>query len=252
MTYSGAFKVRTGVVTFALVWFLAVCSHCAAESAFRAEKLAEMDAVIKQAITEKHLPGGVLWVEHHGISYHKAYGSRALVPSPEPMTEDTIFDLASLTKVVACTPAVMLLVERGQVKLDEPVRTYIPEFSGDGKEAITVRQLMLHISGLRGDIETKTDWHGQNTAIQKACEEVLLDSPGTSFRYSDINFFLLGEVIQRVSRIPLEQFVAHEIFEPLRMVDTQYLPADSKLERIAPTEVDNCKPYRGVVHDPTA
>ena len=91
-----------------------------------------------------------------GASYHKAYGNRALVPAVEPMTEDTIFDAASLTKVVACTPAVMLLVERGQVKLDERVQTYIPEFKGDGKEAITVRQLMLHTSGLRGDIETKT------------------------------------------------------------------------------------------------
>ena len=115
------------------------------------------------------------------------------------MTEDTIFDAASLTKVVACTPAVMLLVERGQVKLDEPVQTYIPEFKGDGKEAITVRQLMLHISGLRGDIETKTDWHGQQTAIQKACAEKLTSPPGTAFRYSDINFFLLGEIVQRVT-----------------------------------------------------
>ncbi len=194
----------------------------------------------------------MLWLEHRGAAYHKAYGNRALVPAVEPMTEDTIFDAASLTKVVACTPAIMLLVERGQVKLDEPVQTYIPEFKGEGKETITVRQLMLHTSGLRADIETKTDWHGQQTAIQKACAEKLQTPPGTAFRYSDINFFLLGEIVQRVSHTPLEEFVAREIYQPLKMVDTGYLPPESKLKRIAPTEVVNGTPYRGVVHDPTA
>src|SRR4029077_8230876 len=123
----------------------------------------------------------------------------------EPMTEDTIFDAASLTKVVACTPAVMLLVERGQINLDERVQAYIPEFQGGGKEAITVRQLMLHISGLRGDIETKSDWHGQAAAIQKACAEKLLSAPGAAFRYSDINFFLLGEIVRRASKQPLAE-----------------------------------------------
>ena len=140
---------------------------------FYPDKLAEMDAAIVQAIADKKCPGGVLWLEHRGVAYHKAYGHRALVPAEEPMTEDTIFDAASLTKVVACTPAVMLLVERGQIKLDAPVQTYIPEFKGGGKEAVTVRQLLLHISGLPGDVETKTDWHGQATAIQKACAEKL-------------------------------------------------------------------------------
>jgi CubicO group peptidase (beta-lactamase class C family) len=97
------------------------------------------------------------------------------------MTEDTIFDLASLTKVVACTPAVMLLVEKGEVNLDERVQTYIPEFTGGGKEAVTVRQLMLHLSGLRGDIETQSAWHGEEAAIKKACAEKLLTAPGTTF-----------------------------------------------------------------------
>src|SRR5437667_5221887 len=135
------------------------------------------------------------------------------------MTEDTIFDAASLTKVIACTPSIMLLVERGQVNLDATVQTYIPEFKADGKGAITVRQLLTHTSGLRPDIETKSDWHGRQTAIQKACEEKLQSTPGAVFRYSDINFFLLGEIVQRVSKIPLEEFVEREIFRPLKMVD---------------------------------
>ena len=211
-----------------------------------------MDEAIHRAIADKQCPGGVLWIEHGGVSYHKAYGNRALVPAIEPMTEDTLFDAASLTKVIACTPAVMLLVERGQVSLDERVQRYIPDFQGDGKETITVRQLLLHISGLRGDIETTTDWRGQQTAIQKACAEKLQSKPGAAFRYSDINFFLLGEIVQRVSHRPLEEFVAREIYQPLRMTDTGYLPPEAKRPRIAPTEVVNNKPYRGRVHDPTA
>src|ERR1039458_4307443 len=177
---------------------------------------------------------------------------RALVPAKEPMTEDTIFDAASLTKVIACTPAVMLLVERGQLNLDEHAQTYIPEFTGEGKEAITVRQLMLHISGLRGDIETRTDWQGQQAAIEKACAEKLQSAPGTAFRYSDINFFLLGESVQRVSHTPLEEFVAREVYRSLKMTDTSYLPPTAKLDRIAPTEIVNGSPFRGGVHDPTA
>jgi uncharacterized protein YbbC (DUF1343 family)/CubicO group peptidase (beta-lactamase class C family) len=225
---------------------------CRAEVEFRAEKLKEIDETIVQAIHEQNCPGGVLWLEHRGNAYHKAYGNRALVPSPEPMTEDTIFDLASLTKVVACTPALMLLIERGQVKLDEPVQTYIPQFTGGGKETVTVRHLLTHLSGLRGDIETQSDWHGQPAAIEKACAEKLVTPPGTAFRYSDINFFLLGEIVQRAAKTPLEEFAAREIFSPLKMVDTGYLPPQSKLARIAPTEVVGGKPFRGVVHDPTA
>jgi len=146
----------------------------------------------------------------------------------------------------------MLLVEKNLVNLDEPVQAYLPEFAGGGKEVITVRHLMLHLSGLRGDIETQSDWKGQRAAIQKACAEKLLTPPGTSFRYSDINFFLLGEIVQRVTKTPLEEFVVREIFAPLKMLDTGYLPPEAKLGRIAPTEVVGGKPYRGIVHDPTA
>lgn len=247
-------RISCGFLAFTLGVGFNFCllSRAPGAEAFRPEKLAEMDAAINQAIADQRCPGAVLWFEHRGLSYHKAYGNRALVPATEPMTEDTIFDAASVTKVVACTPAVMLLIERGQLKLDERVQTYIPEFKGDGKEEITVRELLTHTSGLPGDIETKTDWHGQAAAIQKACEEKLLSPPGTAFRYSDINFFLLGEIVQRVSGTPLEEFVARELYQPLKMVDTGYLPPPGKLERIAPTEVVNGKPWRGVVHDPTA
>jgi CubicO group peptidase (beta-lactamase class C family) len=242
---------------FKAVFLLAVILACAApgfaaQAAFRPEKLAAMDTAINDAIALKKCPGGVLWLEHGGAVYEKAYGCRALVPAREPMTEDTIFDAASLTKVVATTPAVMLLVERGQVKVDEPVRTYIPEFTGAGRETVTVRELLTHTSGLPPDMETKSDWHGQAEAIKKACAEPLQSTPGTVFKYSDINFVLLGEIVQRVSGTPLEVFVHDNIYGPLRMADTSFLPPKEKLARIAPTEVVDGKPWRGVVHDPTA
>ena len=222
------------------------------QSAFHPSKLAEMDNAIESAIKDRKCPGGVLWLERNGVIYSKAYGQRAVVPTGEPMTPDTIFDAASLTKVIACTPAIMLLIERGEIGLDEPVMRYLPEFKDGGKEKITIRHLLTHTSGLRPGIETRSDWKGQAAAIQKACAEKVQTPPGTAFRYSDINFFVLGEVVQRVSRTPLEKFVAREIYGPLKMNDTGYLPPKEKLARIAPTEVVGDAPLRGVVHDPTA
>jgi CubicO group peptidase (beta-lactamase class C family) len=211
-----------------------------------------MDAAITNAIASHKCPGGVLWLEHDGRAYHKAYGHRALVPAPEPMTEDTIFDAASLTKVVATTPAVMRLIENGKISLDAPVKTYLPEFTGEGRDEVTVRELLTHTSGLPPDLETKTDWYGQAEGLRKACAEKLDHRPGTVFNYSDINFFLLGQIVQRVSGLPLEVFVQREIFGPLKMTDTGFLPPAKERGRIAPTEVVDGKPWRGVVHDPTA
>ena len=239
-------------VSFVLALELLASAQKDVTSVFFPEELAEMDTAIGEAIAGGRCPGGVLWVERHGVSYHKAFGYRTLVPAEETMSEDTIFDAASLTKVCAATPAILLLVERGELELDTPAQHYIPEFTGGGKEAITVRQLLTHTSGLRPDIETRTDWKGQQTAIQKACEEKLQTPPGTALRYSDINFFLLGEIVQRVSKTPLEEFCAREFYRPLKMLDTSFLPPAEKLARIAPTEVVDGKPWRGVVHDPTA
>ena len=245
--------MRGSVFIFALLLAAAGCATRPTPLAtFRPEKLAAMDAAILGAIASNRCPGGVLWLEHNGTAYHKAFGARALIPAREPMTEDTLFDAASLTKVVATTPAVMRLVERGKINLDAPVKTYLPEFTGDGRDEITVRQLLTHVSGLPPDIETKSDWHGQAEAIRKACVVPLQSKPGTVFKYSDINFFLLGEIVRRVSGTPLEVFVQREIFRPLKMTDTGFLPATEKLSRIAPTEVVNGHPWRGTVHDPTA
>jgi len=211
-----------------------------------------MDTVINDAIAEGSCPGGVLWVEHQGASYHKAFGKRAVVLTEEVMTEDTIFDAASLTKVVACTPAIMLLVERGQVKLDERVQTYIPEFAGDGKELVTVRQLMTHTSGLRPDISLRPDWSGYEAGVRLACAEKLVNTPGEKLVYSDTGPILLGEIVRRVGGLPLDEFLQRELYKPLAMEDTGFNPPPEKLPRVAPTEVEWGTPVRGVVHDPRA
>ena len=218
----------------------------------RPDKLAEMDAAINEAIANKNCPGGVLLMQHGGNSWYKAFGQRAVLPEAEMMTEDTIFDAASLTKVVACTPAVMLLVERGQLGLDDQVAKYIPEFTGGGKEHVTVRQLLTHTSGLRPDIGLKPDWQGYAEAIRLGCAEKLSAAPGEKVVYSDTGMYLLGEIVRRVSGRPLDEFVQSEIYGPLGMKDTGFNPPPEKRARIAPTEVENGVPVRGVVHDPRA
>ncbi len=223
-----------------------------AREAFDPGVLAAMGESIERAVQEGSIPGGVLWLEHAGRTYERAYGQRAVVPAPEKMTEDTIFDIASLTKVIATAPAVMKLVEQGKLKLDDRVQQHLPEFKGEGKESLTLRQLLTHTSGLRPDISTRPAWTGYETAIKMACAEKLAYPPDTDFRYSDINFFLLAEVVRRVAGRPFEEFVQAELYRPLRMNDTGFKPAVELVPRIAPTEPMGGKPLRGIVHDPTA
>ena len=215
---------------------------------------AALDAATAQAIRDGLIPGAVIIIEHDGkIVHRKAYGARALVPARETATLDTIYDVASLTKVVATTPAIMKLYEQGKIKIDDPVTVYLPEFQG-GKSNITIRNLMTHYSGLRPDLDIDPPWSGYETGIRKALIDKPAGPPGVSFVYSDINFELLGEVVRRVSGMPLDQFAHEQIFEPLGMRDTMFKPPASLVARIAPTEVDilTGKPWRGVVHDPTA
>ena len=238
----------------AVAWttVLATLSISAAPATFNPGKLSEIDSAITGTIAAKNIPGAVFWLERKGEFYHRAYGHRAVSPEFEPMSEHTLFDAASLTKVLAGTPAVMLLVERGKIDLDAAVAKYLPEFGANGKEVITVRQLLNHTSGLRPDVNTRPPWSGADTAYRLACAEKLQAKPGTVFRYSDINLFVAGFVAERTSGRPLQEFVRDEIYRPLRMNDTGFLPPAEKLPRVAPTELTDGKMLRGVVHDPTA
>jgi uncharacterized protein YbbC (DUF1343 family)/CubicO group peptidase (beta-lactamase class C family) len=209
---------------------------------------AKLDSAIEQAIREDKIPGAVLIVGHNGeIVHRKAYGRRAVVPRPEAMTADTIFDIASLTKVVATTSSVMRLFEDGKLRLNDRVTDYLPEFQ-NGKSEITIRNLMTHFSGLRPDLDLKPAWSGYETGIRMALRDPPAAAPGARFVYSDINFILLGEIVRRLSGETLAVFARKNIFEPLGMTDTMFQPPASLRERIAPTEGS----LRGVVHDPTA
>ena len=234
----------------------ALLSTCLASHAFAQTFAgsAALDAATEQAIRDGLIPGAVLIIGHDGrIVHRKAYGARALVPAREAATLDTIYDVASLTKVVATTPAIMKLYEQGKLMIDDPVTKYLPEFQG-GKSSITIRNLLTHYSGLRPDLDIDPAWAGYETGIRKALADQPAGPPAQNFVYSDINFELLGEVVRRVSGQPLDQFAREQIFEPLGMRDTMFKPPASLLPRIAPTEIDPAsgKPWRGTVHDPTA
>jgi len=215
---------------------------------------AAMDEQINQAVQSGLIPGAVLVLGHNGqIVYQKAYGERALIPRREVMTLDTIFDAASLTKVVATTSAVMKLFDQGKIRLNDPVTAYLPEFE-DGHSDITIRNLMTHFSGLRPDLDLKPAWSGYETGIHRALIDKPARPPGVRFVYSDINFILMGEIVRRLSGQSLAEYTHANIFQPLGMSDTMFQPPASLRPRIAPTEIDPAtgQPLRGVVHDDTS
>jgi len=231
-----------------------LCSSAAFAQKSPDTRLAVLDSIVNNAISQRQIPGAVLIVGHNGrIIYHKAYGSRALEPRRETMTLRTIFDCASLTKVIATTPALMQLWERGKFRMADPVAKYIPEFAQNGKQDITIRQLLVHYSGLAPDLDLTKPFAGKDVAYAMAFAETPVWPPGSRFVYSDINFVVLGALIERLSGESLDQYTQKHIFTPLGMKETRYLPPRAWLSRTAPTDEDeNHHMLRGVVHDPTA
>ena len=266
-------KILVSVLAL-LLSFVTVCAQQPvtnpASVAVSRKNLAEIDHVVASEISQKHLPGAVVLVARKGrVVWRKAYGSRAVQPANEPMTTDTIFDLASLTKVVATATSIMILVERGKVRLSDPVSQYIPELKGEGRERITIEHLLTHRAGYAPDFDLRERWTGYDEAIKRLISEPLRNPPGSRFTYSDIGFIALGEVVRRASGMPLDQFAKKNIFDPLRMKDTGFVPTVSLRSRIAPTEkrrgqlnylgdtavnagAEGEVWLRGQVHDPTS
>ena len=227
----------------------AVCTHAQTFAG-----AAAVDQQMERAVQDGLIPGAVVVIGHNGqIVYQKAYGSRALIPQREPMTLDTIFDAASLTKVIATTPAIMRLFEQGEIRLNDPVTKYLPEFQG-GHSDITIRNLMTHFSGLRPDLDLKPAWSGYQIGIQRALIDKPAGPPGVRFVYSDINFILLAEIVHRLTGKMLNEYARENFYEPLGMHETMFLPPASLAPRVAPTEIDPAtgQPLRGEVHDDTA
>ena len=216
--------------------------------------LPNVDAVVVEEIHRADIPGAVLVIGHNGhVVYRKAYGWRSIEPQREAMTLDTIFDLASLTKVICTSTAVMQLVEKGKLRLNDPIAKYVPEFAADGKEDITVRQLLTHYSGLPPDLDLKAPWAGKDTGYKMSFSLAPQNPPGSKFSYSDINFIVLGALIERVSGQPLDGYCEQHIFAPLKMTHTRFLPPAVWRAKIAPTQYDEKNHMlRGIVHDPTA
>jgi uncharacterized protein YbbC (DUF1343 family)/CubicO group peptidase (beta-lactamase class C family) len=214
---------------------------------------AQIEPAVQEEIEAGHIPGAVVLVGERGhVVYRQAFGERAIEPNRVAMTPDTIFDLASLTKVLATTTAVMQLVEKGRLKLHDRVAKYWPAFARNGKDGITVEELLTHTSGLRPDLDLRQAWSGQAAAQARVEDERPVSAPGARFLYSDINFIALGALVQRVSGEPLDAYAVRHIFAPLGMAATRFRPRPSLRARIAPTDVQQDALRWGEVQDPTA
>jgi uncharacterized protein YbbC (DUF1343 family)/CubicO group peptidase (beta-lactamase class C family) len=225
-------------------------------------KLSVLDGIVQEGIQEGALPGGVLLVSHRGrIIYRKAFGERSVLPTHEKMTVGTIFDLASLTKLFATTPSIMRLLEEGKIRLNDPLVKYMPEFAPNGKDQITIRMLLTHMSGLAPDPPLAAALEGEDALMKEIDNETLIAPPGDRFVYSDTNFILLGELVKRVTGERLDQYAMENFYKPLHMMHTRFLPPASWIPNIAPTEEIDLPPgakpgsglghvLRGVVHDP--
>jgi uncharacterized protein YbbC (DUF1343 family)/CubicO group peptidase (beta-lactamase class C family) len=215
--------------------------------------LGSIDGLVASAIAENKLPGCVVTIGRHDrVLFQKAYGLREVDPELVPMTEDTLFDLASLTKPIATATSLMILVEGGLVALDDPAANYVPEFAQHGKEKITLRQLLTHVSGLPAETPIDDYKHGRDEALRRIFAVELKAPPGTKFIYSDIGFLVLEEVLRRVTGRDLDAFAHDAIFAPLGMNETGFLPSLALKQRAAPTEVRDGAWIVGEVHDPRA
>lgn len=229
------------------------------------QKLQRVDAVIEEAIANQDIPGAVLLVARRGkVVWRKAYGNSQIVPEVRPMRVDAIFDLASITKPVATASSIMLLVERGQLRLLDPVRKFVPEFSRyvdeSGREADDARiyHLLTHTSGLQPytNADTAAAVLGRPCSTDSLVRYIArlpkIAPPGKEFHYSCLGYITLAHIVKQVTGLPLDVFARENIFEPLGMHDTGYCPPEEKLDRVVPTEVIEGRPLRGVVHDPLA
>ncbi len=214
---------------------------------------AKIDHLIDGAIKLGKCPGAVLLIGRgNSIVYEMAYGNRSLRPTTQPMTADTVFDLASLTKPLATATSIMLLSERGKLKLSDPVARYLPDFAQNGKAAITISDLLLHVGGLIPDDDLSDYANGPAVAVQKILAAPPTQLPEARFAYTDVGYIVLGEIVRKVDGRSLDAFSHDEIFTPLKMRDTGYLPDDGLKSRCAPTERRDGHWMIGEVHDPRA
>ena len=255
-------RIRAATILLLACCSFATCCRLAAaglphvepaEVGMDAGRLAQIDNLVVDGIAAKKMPGCVVCIGRRGkIVLLKAYGNKLVRPTTVPMTTDTVFDLASITKPVATATSIMLLVERGQLTLDTKVASILPEFAAEGKGDITIRDLLIHQSGLLPDNALSDYDDGPEAALRRICELKLQAPTGTKFIYSDVNYILLGEIIRRTSGQSVHEFSQANIFQPLGMKETGYLPNEALRARAAPTEERDGHWMQGEVHDPRA
>lgn len=241
--------------------------------------LERIDSLVEADISERRVPGAVVLVGRGDkIIFKKAYGKKSVVPESEVMTMDTVFDVASLTKVVATSASVMVLIEEGKLRLSDNIGKFIPEIEDASAKRATIQQLLNHVSGYQPDFDLGEKWNGKDGMLSALYKERLRHAPGTRFVYSDIGFIVLGEIVHRISGIPLDEFFDKNVGSKLGMKDSKFERIDAdgnriakvpNLSRIAPTEnirgqlsylgskfdgadEDGSRILRGAVHDPTA
>ena len=216
-----------------------------------AEKLSQIDQIVAEGLEAKKMPGCVVLIARRGhVAFLKAYGNKRVPPDPVPMTTDTVFDMASITKPVATATSIMILAERGLLTLDDPVAQHVPEFAQNGKADVTIRQLLIHQGGLIPDNSLADYKDGPKVAWEKIFALGLKEPPGTKFMYTDVGFIMLAEIVRRTSGLSVNEFSRENIFGPLGMTETGYLPGKELRRRAAPTERRNDRWMQGVVHDP--
>ena len=209
--------------------------------------------LVNQAIERGDLPGAVVCLaDAERIRFLQTFGNRRIEPEIEPMTDDTVFDLASITKPVATATSIHSLVQAGRLQVTDPVSKYLPEFTGHQKQSITVAQCLLHTSGLTPDNALADYNQGPAEAWRRICALQLRSDPGVKFAYSDVGFIVLGKLVERLSGKTLDQYASEQIFQPLGMNETSFNPPESLRGRIAPTEKQGNRWLCGSVHDPRA
>ena len=217
------------------------------------QRLAYIDNIVEEGLQRSRMPGCVVLVGRSGgVAFWKAYGYRQLKPSQVAMTPDTVFDLASLTKPIATATSVMQLAETGRLQLSDPVSQYLPEFAAHGKEEITIEQLLTHQSGLIADNSLRDYQDGRREAFRRIDQLKPIVEPGSKFIYSDVGFIVLGRIVEKLSGESLHQYTQRRIFQPLKMTETGFLPAERLRGRAAVTQQREGRWMRGEVHDPRA
>jgi uncharacterized protein YbbC (DUF1343 family)/CubicO group peptidase (beta-lactamase class C family) len=235
------------------IWLACLALICVGFAVAQRPNFSTIDTLVQQAVEQKEVPGAVVEIGHNGhVVFRKAYGQRSLEPTREAMTLDTVFDMASLTKPLMTATSIMQLCEKGKLSFNDPVSKYLPEFGANGKQDITIRQLLTHYSGLPPDLSLQQPWEGKAEAFRQAFAIKPATPAGVRFVYSDINFIVLGALVEKLSGMTEDEYVKRNIIAPLGLRHTRYLPPVEWRDRVAPTQYEYGVMLRGVVHDPTA